>query len=149
VQAEQPLGAGALVQAVDVLSDERDARPVARPPRQDVVRGIGTRVLDHPAAPVVPLPDELGVVRERLGRRQRLGAYLLPESVGTPECGDAGCRGYSGSGENRDTRGRANRRRDALEIGRRGLAHCFLNDATNAIDVVVSVVLKPIGGRLE
>ncbi len=43
VQPHEPFGAGALVQAVDVLRDQREARPFARPSRENVVRRIRLR----------------------------------------------------------------------------------------------------------
>src|SRR6185312_1938083 len=63
VVADDVARAGALVQAVDVLRDQREARRLA-PLRDDVMRGVGLTLRDHAAAPFVPLPDECWILPE-------------------------------------------------------------------------------------
>src|SRR4029079_13938446 len=73
-------GAGGFVKTVDLLRHEREARKAPAPRGQHVVRAIGPALGDEAAAPVVPLPDGLGIPRERRGRSQLLGAEPPPQA---------------------------------------------------------------------
>ena len=61
VKLDDILAAGALVQAVHVLGDERQARHQGGQPGQGNMARIGFGTGDELAAPAVPAPDQLGV----------------------------------------------------------------------------------------
>src|SRR6185503_14762985 len=67
----------ALVEAVHILCDEREAGPLA-PAGDRPVRGVWLASRDHLAPPRVPFPDERGILREGFGRRQLLCLTVSP-----------------------------------------------------------------------
>ncbi len=107
VEPDEALSAGFLVQAVDVLRHEREPGSLARPAREDVVRGVRPRVADHLPPPVVPLPHETRVVLEGFGGRDRLGADFLPEAIGAAKRRDARRRRHACAGERGDAAGQS------------------------------------------
>src|SRR5262249_31910244 len=67
VDLEDLARSGQGVEAVDVLGDEREGGRAALDLGERAVAGVGLRLRDLPAAPVVPLPDQPRILRERLG----------------------------------------------------------------------------------
>src|SRR5215210_110553 len=79
VQLDDLLAAGLLMEAVHVLGDEGEGGHGPFEPCEGPVPGVGICPLDQPAPPRVPLPYELGVVREGLGGRELLRVVPRPE----------------------------------------------------------------------
>jgi hypothetical protein len=92
VIADDVLRACALVESIDILSDEGE--PVAAAPLgDDVMCRIRLARCDARATPVVPFPDEPRVACECLRRREILRSERFPQSlrprkVGTPLAAD-------------------------------------------------------------
>ena len=85
-------GAGALVEAVDVLSDQRESRASA-PRGQDRMCRVRLGLCDGRAAPVVPLPDRSRIMREGFRRRELFSPEVPPQPVVAAKRRDsAGCR---------------------------------------------------------
>ena len=76
---------GEIVQPIHVLRDQREARLPNLQLHKRAVRRIGRGLGDDLAAPVVPLPHQLRVARERLGRGEILRLVILPEAIGAAE----------------------------------------------------------------
>src|SRR5262249_5761507 len=72
----------ALVEAVHVLRDQRDARNPAAPRREHLVRAVGPGLRDEVAAPRIPLPHRLRIAGEGLRRRELFGSKIPPETAG-------------------------------------------------------------------
>src|SRR5262245_36871310 len=87
------------MQVVHVLRDDLPLRGSPRPGGEDVVRGIRPARGQHLAPPSVPLPDEYRIARERLWRRQLLGAMVLPQPVLAAERRYAARRRDAGAGQ--------------------------------------------------
>ena len=98
VKPDQVASAGALVQAVDVLGDQREARTLT-PAGEHLVRRVRPRRGDRRAAPVVPLPHQLRIHGERFRRGELLGAELPPQPVVSAEGGDAARRRHACAGQ--------------------------------------------------
>ena len=94
---------GALVEIVDVLSDEQEAaRPFGIEPRQRDMRGIGRDLRQRGAARVVEGLDQHRIARERLRCRDILDAVPLPQPVGAAERRHAALGGDAGAGQDDD-----------------------------------------------
>ncbi len=79
VQVGDVLAAGAFVEIVDVLGDQRELRHLARQRCDGQVSGIGLRAMDDAASPFIPAPDQRWVGTERLGGGQGCGVETLPQ----------------------------------------------------------------------
>jgi HPt (histidine-containing phosphotransfer) domain-containing protein len=114
MQADEFACAGSDVQIVDVLRDETE--PVAlRPPREYVVRRIGTARGDLLPPPGIPFPDQYGITCERDRRREILGPVSAPQSVRTAKCRHAARRGHAGARHRRHTTSRGDARREIIQ----------------------------------
>jgi hypothetical protein len=99
---QQPLRPGALVQVVDVLGDqEKVTRPFDIEPRQRPVRGIRLYRAELRPPRIVELVDECGIAAKGLGCADVLDPVPFPQSVGTPEGGEAALRGNTRPSERR------------------------------------------------
>ena len=85
VDFQHTSASGAIVQAVDVLSDQSKFRNAPREFCQRPMPRVRLRARDHAASPVIPLPDQLRVPLESFGRRQILRAILAPQSARAPK----------------------------------------------------------------
>lgn len=91
--------AGRLVEAVDVLGDDRHAGEPG-PLGEGAMPGVGLGRRHQAAAPVVPLPDPLWIIREGLRRCQLGGIEAGPETgLGVAEGRHAALRGDPGTGQ--------------------------------------------------
>lgn len=103
VHVDQPPGAGAFVQVVDILGDDQQvAGPVGVEPRQRLVRRVRDLGLDRLAPRVVEAVDEVGIARESLGRRDVLDPMLLPQPARVAEGVDAAFGRNPGAGQDHD-----------------------------------------------
>jgi len=90
VDLDELTGARARMQPVDVLRHERE--PAASfdlllEPRERMVCVVGSRVANELAPPLVPLPDEPRIARERLWGGKLFRAVVLPETSGARNVG--------------------------------------------------------------
>jgi len=85
VDLHHPCGAGALVQAVDVLGDDGLQQAEGFQAGQTVVGGVGTRRLELTAQRAEELPATLWIGPERLRGTVLLNGEARPEAVGSPE----------------------------------------------------------------
>ena len=102
---DEPLAAGAPVQAVHVLGHEEEA--VAHPRLGLGERGVaGVRAHGAGLAPPlgVEAPDEPRVLLEALGRRHLLDRVVLPEAVRVAEGRHAALGGDAGAGQDEEPR---------------------------------------------
>src|SRR5690606_6926735 len=97
--------AGHLVEPVHVLRHESEFPLLAFELRQREMPRIGLCVLYGAAPPVVPLPDEPGIVPEGLGRREILRPKIAPEAVSPPERRHAAFGGDTRPGQHHYRRG--------------------------------------------
>ncbi len=67
------------------------------------MRSVRFRLQRHVFAPGVEEPDEGGIVLEGIGRGQRGGLMVAPESAGTAERGQARGRRQPGSAKRQDS----------------------------------------------
>src|SRR5262249_19774782 len=72
--------AGALVQSIHVLSDQRDVGEAALHFRQRHMARVGLRSRHQLPAPGVPFPDPAGIPSKRLGRGELLWFEAGPHS---------------------------------------------------------------------
>ena len=89
VEAHDATRACALVQAVDVLREDGDALPLARPGRDGPVRGVRLGLCDQLTTPVVPGPYRGGIGGEPGRRGEVLDGLVAPETVLASKCWDA------------------------------------------------------------
>jgi len=68
-----------LVQAVDVLSDEREPRRALLQSNESEMPGVGLGRLNKSPTPVVPLPNEFRITRKGFGGGEILRPELLPQ----------------------------------------------------------------------
>ena len=100
VQMENVLGTGTLVEIVDVLGDQGEVGDALCQGGEGVMSGVRRGAQDLHAAPLVPPPDQCGVVSVRGGGCELGGVELLPESrLFVPERRDAALRRDAGAGE--------------------------------------------------
>ncbi|MNS92891.1 hypothetical protein D3C72_1270390 [compost metagenome] len=104
VQLDHVAAAGTLVQAVDILRDQRREPAVRAKARQRMVRGIGPRLprhrpAQHAARPVALAPR----VRAKEGL-QRDRRRALPLSARIAVAGDAGVGADAGAGQHEQAR---------------------------------------------
>ena len=106
MQRQHAGAAGLLVQAIDVLGDQRQPVGVAGLEfGQRHVAGVGLRVDQPGAALGVPVPDTLRVGAEGLGRGQFLRAEVGPQAgLRVAESGHAGLGADAGAREHGDAR---------------------------------------------
>lgn len=98
--------AGALVEAVHVLGDERELREEFFHFDQSEVGGIWFGIGDEFAPPFVPFPDEAGISPEGARRGEVFGAIFGPKAgLGIAKSGDAAFGGDARASENNDTFG--------------------------------------------
>ena len=122
MQMDHAAAAGALMQVVDVLRDQRHRGHLPRQ-RGDGVMGcvrLGTRHLG--AAPFIPTPHQIGLRRKGLRGGERARVEARPQAgQGIAERGDAAFGGHAGSGEDehvpRPRQGVGERGRDGSKIG--------------------------------
>ena len=70
VQFDHFAAAGAPMQTVDVLRDQQAVRDASLDVGQGVVRRVRFHFRDELAAPRIPIPNQLGVIRKRGWRRE-------------------------------------------------------------------------------
>ncbi|MCY1217738.1 hypothetical protein D9M72_296630 [compost metagenome] len=104
VQLDHVAAAGTLVQAVDILRDQRAQAALLAQPGQRMVRAVGPRLpcnrpAQHAARPVALAP---GVRAEEGLQRDRL--RTLPLAVRIAVAGDAGIRADAGAGQHEQAR---------------------------------------------
>ncbi len=98
---EQPLRPGPFVQVVDILGDDQQlARPCGVEPRQRAVRGIGLDRRERRATGIVETVDEIGILRERLGRAHILDPVPLPQAARPAKGRQPALGGDAGAGQN-------------------------------------------------
>src|SRR5262245_14747295 len=112
VHAHDIVRRGGFVQTVDVLRDQRELRKPPAPRRQHVVRAVRPARRDQAAPPLVPLPDQLRVARERLRRGELLGPEIPPQPAGTAKRGHPARRRDARAGQDGDPRFAREPRRD-------------------------------------
>lgn len=78
VKFDDFLTARTLVQAVDILRDQRKPRHQLGEARECQVARIGISRSDEFAAPAIPLPDQLGIFFERLRSRELMSIVFFP-----------------------------------------------------------------------
>ena len=87
MELDDGFAAGALMEPIDILRDEREPRLHRRELGERQVRGIWIGSGDQAAPPLIPVPDQGRVVPECAGRGKRFGVVLRPEpGLGIPEC---------------------------------------------------------------
>jgi hypothetical protein len=94
-----------LVKAVDVLRDERKVTMALLELGESMMSRIRTSGGYEPASPIVPFPNQLGVVLEGSRGGQILGAILAPKASSASKRGDAALGGNACAGENGDAIG--------------------------------------------
>ena len=82
VELEDFAAACAVVQAIDVLRDEGEARLALFEFHQGAVGGVGLRFGDDLAPPVVPFPHQFRIPGERFGVGEFFGLVIFPQSAG-------------------------------------------------------------------
>lgn len=99
MELDDGFAAGALMEPIDILRDEREPRLHRRELGERKVRGIWIGSGDQAAPPLIPIPDERRVLRKRARCRKRFGIVLRPEAgLRVPErwhtagCGNARSR---------------------------------------------------------
>ena len=90
------------MESINVLGDECERRAAGFESSESAMAGIGLCGGDALAAPVVPLPDELRIAREGLGRGESFGAMVVPQAAGAAEGGNARFGGDARAGEDGD-----------------------------------------------
>ena len=101
VQPHETLRSRAYVQVVHVLRDDGARLRVSRPLREHVVRRVRLARGDRRATPLVPLPHQCRIARERFRRSEILGAERSPQTTGATKRRDtARCR-YAGTCQHR------------------------------------------------
>ncbi len=93
------------MQAVYVLGNQRERGYGVFEFRERIVRGVGRRLGNPCAPPVIPFPNEPRIARKGLWRCQVFGTVLPPEAARTPEHRYTAFRRDSGAGECGDVRG--------------------------------------------
>jgi hypothetical protein len=78
MQVQHRRTAGAFVQIIDVLRDEREFGHQGMHTRDRLMCAVRLRPQHGRAAPLVPTPDQGGVVFKRLWRRESRGVEMLP-----------------------------------------------------------------------
>jgi hypothetical protein len=106
VQFGDAVGAGHLVQAVDVLGDDAEQLVLALQPGEGEVGGVGPRVgVDELLSVEVEERGRVALheaVGDDLLGAQRAPVGLRVDAVGAAEVGDAGFGGHPGTAEERD-----------------------------------------------
>lgn len=118
VQFQHPARAGGLVQAVDVLGDDRGQSALALPVRNRAVPGVRPRVRVEQMGPVVVeevgrMGDEEAVTEDFLGGEPEAGRPVVQPRAG-PEVRDTALGGHPGTAEEHDA---AAARHDPGEFG--------------------------------
>ena len=100
--------AGALMQSVDVLRDERVQPAAALEGDERMMAGVGRRAPGRVMEPALPRePANLGIRHVVGDVRQPFGLGVLrPEALRSAEVGDAGVRRDAGASQCDDARGR-------------------------------------------
>jgi len=103
VQLHDVATAGAPVQAVDVLRDQREIGNAPFEHGKRAMTGIGLRLCDELAPPRVPIPHELGVAAECIRCGELLRIELRPQArLGIAKRRHAGFGGDAGARQHRD-----------------------------------------------
>ena len=103
VHVHQALGAGPLVQVVDILGAEEEAFAETRlQVRESEVRGIRLGLLRGQTPRRVELPHKSCVALQRFGSADVLDAVAGPEAVGGAKGGQSTLRADAGAGEDED-----------------------------------------------
>ena len=101
VKPENLAVASQVVESVDVLRDEREPWLLDFQFHQRAVSGVRRGFGDDLAAPVVPLPYQARIARERLGCRQFFRLVVLPQAACAAEGRDAALGGDAGARQDR------------------------------------------------
>ena len=96
--------ARALVQAVDVLRDQREPRVAPTPGGEHDVRAVRLATGNEMASPAIPLPHERGVACERVGGGQVFWTMAFPETLCTAKRRHTAGGGDPGAGQDGDPR---------------------------------------------
>lgn len=103
VHVEEPAGAAALVEIVDILGDDEEvSRPFAVEPAERKVGGIGLDLGEAGATGIVEGLDERRVAAKGLGCCHVLDAVAFPEAIGAAEGGHSGFGGNARASEDDD-----------------------------------------------
>src|SRR5439155_14728120 len=108
VELQRSAAAGSFMQTVHVLGDQGEIGLGGLEMNQGSMSRVGLGFSDQSATPVIPLPNQARIFRERLGRCQIFGFVLLPETIGAAEGRDAALGGDAGAGEDDDRGSGAN-----------------------------------------
>jgi hypothetical protein len=104
VQFDHLARAGALMETVDILGDDRRAVEALLPVRDRLMPGVRPDLEKMPPPRQVEVPDVLRVASKRLRRRDLLGPTAMPESVSVAKRGNAALGRDPGAGGDRDPR---------------------------------------------
>ena len=107
VQLDDLGGAGEVVQAIDVLSDQGELRAQQFKAAEGVVTEVGLGESDGAAALFVLGPDQLWIPGKGFGGCEILEAKVAPVAAVAAKGRDAAFGGYSGAGEHGDAAGEA------------------------------------------
>ena len=97
------LRTGPLMESVDVLCDQREIWEKFFPACKDLVTRVGIFGGDDPSSPVIPFPDQFGILEECRGCGELFGSVIFPQAIFSPECWDARFRRNTGSRKQTNT----------------------------------------------
>jgi hypothetical protein len=104
VQFDHLARARALMEAVDVLGDDRRAAEALLPFRDRLVPGVRPDLKKISPPRQVEAPDVLWITSKCLRRRDLLGATAMPKPVGVAKRGNTALGRDPGAGGDRDPR---------------------------------------------
>ena len=85
MEADDVTGAGAFMQAVDILGDEREVIEPTAPARKNFVGLVRLTTRDELTPPLIPLPDKVRVFSKGFGGGEAFGTIGLPVPFLTSE----------------------------------------------------------------
>ena len=100
MKANHPVGSGALVKAIYILSYKAERVDSLTPSGEYVMSSVGLGGDDAFAAPSVPFPDEDGIGIESIECGEILRSIFLPESFLATKRWDAASSGDAGTRKN-------------------------------------------------
>lgn len=93
---------GLLMIAIDTLGEENELSDEAAQLRERVMAGVGLMAAHPLATMIIPLPHQLRIAREGLGRGQFFRAIRAPQSARAAKRGQSAFGGNTRAGEHRD-----------------------------------------------